>query len=364
MPLKIFTDLSFMPAKGMPITMLDPLWPGRSLENKRVDNLQAGRLGEYNAIFPEIFEVVCIEQADVAVFPAAWELSRNFEGIKKLTELRELTRRHQKKLIVFVGGDLQPNLPFNDIIVFHTSLIGLLRKNDQYGFPAFIEDLAAQNFGNCKRFRNWEQRPTLSFCGTAYPLQMPLGSQKLKEIFRFIAYSLGVLKWRPQLVGYAPRAKAILAVRESAKINVNIVIRPSSPVRWAYGYLLSKAVKDDITSLRNEYFESILKSDYVLCVRGMGNYSIRLYETLCLGRIPVIVNTGLVLPFEEHLPWKSFCVWVEENEIHTIEEKILAFHHKHSGEAFLRLQKLCRHTWKDWLSPEGFFNNFYLHFSA
>lgn len=28
-------------------------------------------------------------------------------------------------------------------------------------------------------------------------------------------------------------------------------------------------------------------SDYVLCTRGNGNYSIRFYEALCRGRIPV-----------------------------------------------------------------------------
>ena len=362
MPLKIHTNLKYLTGNVMPITMLDPLWPGHSFENETLYNLQGNRLNRYQKVFYEIFEIVDIESADFAVFPIAWELSRSEEGTRKLGEMREIALKHNKKLIVFVGGDLQPKLPFDDLIVFHTSLISSLRKKNEFGMPALIEDLIEHHYENNFIIRDWVAKPSIAFCGTALPLSMPLGFKKIKEGGRFLLYKWGFLKLRPQSVGYAPRVRAILKLQKSSKVTGNIIIRSSSPMIWAYGFLLNKG-NCNTEALRSEYLENIKSSDYVLCVRGNGNYSIRLYEALCMGRIPVIVNTGVVLPFEGHLPWKDFCVWVEEKEIDKIDEKILAFHNKFRGKSFSLLQKSCRNFWINWLSAEGFFLNFHTQIS-
>jgi len=47
---------------------------------------------------------------------------------------------------------------------------------------------------------------------------------------------------------------------------------------------------------RGEYEKSIENSDLVFCPRGDANSSQRLYEVISAGRIPVIPNTGQVLP--------------------------------------------------------------------
>ena len=61
-------------------------------------------------------------------------------------------------------------------------------------------------------------------------------------------------------------------------------------------------------------------------MRGGGNYSLRLYETLCLGRIPLFINTDCVLPFENNIDWKELCLWVDENDLDRIGEIVLDFH--------------------------------------
>ena len=107
----------------------------------------------------------------------------------------------------------------------------------------------------------------------------------------------------------------------------------------------------------------MIDSDYVLCVRGDGNYSIRFYETLCCGRIPVFINTDCVLPYDFEIDWKDYCIWINQNELHLIDEKIAEFHEKISDKDFIDLQHECCKLWKNWLSPEGFFTNFHKHFS-
>ena len=50
------------------------------------------------------------------------------------------------------------------------------------------------------------------------------------------------------------------------------------------------------------------------CPRGTGNFSIRFYEAICLGRIPVILNTDIILPFAKYIPWNELCVISQASE--------------------------------------------------
>ena len=49
-------------------------------------------------------------------------------------------------------------------------------------------------------------------------------------------------------------------------------------------------------NLLKEYESSLGNSDYVLCPRGFGNTSIRFYESLSAGRIPILVDSGCKNP--------------------------------------------------------------------
>ena len=104
---------------------------------------------------------------------------------------------------------------------------------------------------------------------------------------------------------------------------------------------------------------NIVDSDYTLCYRGAANYSLRLYETLCLGRIPLFINTDCVLPFEDDIDWKGISIWVEDNELDILDKKIMEFHHSMTNSQFREKQKLCRETWVKFLSKEGFIMNFH-----
>ena len=94
-------------------------------------------------------------------------------------------------------------------------------------------------------------------------------------------------------------------------------------------------------------------------MRGGGNYSIRFYETLCLGRIPIMVNTDCKLPFEEKINWKEICVWINENDSMRINDVIIDYHNNITEKQFIERQNYCREIWVKYLSKEGFYNQFY-----
>jgi hypothetical protein len=163
---------------------------------------------------------------------------------------------------------------------------------------------------------------------------------------------------QPEGEPYLARASALAALSRSRGVRTNFVFRH----QWCNGAFTTGADMPLYRKSRAEYVANIFGSDYVLCARGAGNYSIRLYETLSCGRIPVFVNTDCVLPYEEWIDWKRFGVRVEEGELEHVAERVLEFHERLSPVEFEELQKACRRLWLEWLSPEGFFRNFYRHF--
>jgi hypothetical protein len=141
-------------------------------------------------------------------------------------------------------------------------------------------------------------------------------------------------------------------------VRSNFILRNG----WFNGAFVGDFNMARLQRSRAEYLENMLGSDYILCARGYGNCSIRLYETLCCGRIPVFINTDCVLPYEGWVDWKRYCVWVEEEELPRVADIVADFHERLSPDEFLDLQRSCRRLWEDWLSPHGFFKNFHRHF--
>jgi len=140
----------------------------------------------------------------------------------------------------------------------------------------------------------------------------------------------------------------------SRAVESNFVFRDA----WFDGALEGGRVdRSRLLSSRRQFVENLFGSDYVLCTRGGGNYSIRFYEALSAGRIPVFVNTDCVLPFGEWIDWKQHCVWVERGDIARAAERVAEFHEALSPGEFKERQRACRRLWEEWLSPGGFFKN-------
>ena len=141
------------------------------------------------------------------------------------------------------------------------------------------------------------------------------------------------------------RAKILQTFEKSANCVTNFIFRNQ--------YRAGTENRDQTTL---EYYNNILNSDYIVCIRGAGNFSVRLYETLMMGRIPIFVNTDCLLPLEEKIDWKKHIVWVEWEDRNNIVAIVSDFHNKLSDEDFQNLQLSNRKLWKETLSINGIFN--------
>jgi hypothetical protein len=144
------------------------------------------------------------------------------------------------------------------------------------------------------------------------------------------------------------RKKIIEHLQQHASVQTNFIIRKA----YRAG-AKSEATKKQTTE---EYYRNMIESDYIVCVRGNGNFSARLYETLAMGRIPVIINTDCIYPWDDLLDWKKIGVWVEQDEILQVADKISAYHTTVSTIDFEKAQLNAHRIWVDYLSMSGFFS--------
>ena len=113
-------------------------------------------------------------------------------------------------------------------------------------------------------------------------------------------------------------------------------------------------MKQNDTRTTVEFYRNILESDYTVCLRGGGNFSKRFYETLAMGRIPLFINTDCNLPFEEEIDWRRYCLFVESNDLGSLNRRISAHYESLTDQGLTQLQMDCRRIWEEWLTFGGF----------
>ncbi|HLL21227.1 MAG TPA: exostosin family protein, partial [Kofleriaceae bacterium] len=142
-------------------------------------------------------------------------------------------------------------------------------------------------------------------------------------------------------------------------VETNYVLR----TKYRAGIQSAETRHDLAERSRREFVENILGTDYTLCVRGGGNFSVRFYEALAFGRIPVLIDTDCALPYHDLVDWPRYLPWVDARDVDDAPRLVADFHARLSNEAFRALQLACRQLWVDRLSPDGFYAHFHEHFA-
>lgn len=301
------------------------------------------------------------EDADLFVLPREWNYYLWHGKRDEAEALAERARKCDKRILIWFRGDLSPVIDLPNAVVFKSAMDRSRRKAHEYAAPYFIDDPARTDAGAAITVRTMGSRPVVGFCGYAAvnPIKIAYG---IATNFRNnLTYLAGRSKYEPVPIVPATmlRAKALDLLARDRRVDANFVIRD----RHRAGFTRKDSSAGAVAATA-EFFDNIAGSDYTLCVRGNGNWSIRLYETLACGRIPVFVDTDCVLPYESTVDWKRYCVWVDEAEVRYIGEKVAEFHDRLSPDDFVELQRACRTLWQERLSFSGFMNHLPEHFPS
>jgi hypothetical protein len=231
--------------------------------------------------------------------------------------------------------------------VFRFSSYGSKLAPHERVIPALCDD----PFKTGKRpARRYSKNPTVGFCGF-------VSTWPNIQAFRLLGAS-------EKAAGLILRRRAIRAVRRDARVDTKFILRRQF---WA-GALNLKAhrVKNLLSHVgrapkdvripaefdqrkRNqvytEFVSNIAESDYTLSPRGAGNFSFRFYQTLAVGRIPVIIDTDLRFPFDAEIDWMRHAVIVPEKRVDDIGEHIIRYHNQFREGEFEARQEENRRLW-------------------
>jgi hypothetical protein len=150
------------------------------------------------------------------------------------------------------------------------------------------------------------------------------------------------------------RQESIDSLSKSKDLQTNFIVRRGF---WAPEIHCKEEAK-------RQYIENIRSSAFNLCMRGAGNFSYRIYETMMMGRIPVVIDTDQFFPFESVLDYNEFCVMVDYTEVEHISEKIKEWIDNKSKSEIVNIQNTNRKIWEEYMSAHGWIKNFHREFET
>jgi hypothetical protein len=327
-----------------------------------IPELNADRLAHYVERGRAIFELTDLTDAQVAVLPFDWRSieegsliggdsstggSNPSHAIRLAEDMTAIAANEGKPMCVFFShSNATRQVPLGNSFIFRRSMLRSRQRPNEFALPLWVSDDIEASFDGDLPLRTKSGHPTISFMGYD-PYALLARAEKPKDR----PWSIACL--------FKVRSMALDLLSRSTALRCEFVIRQE----WWNGAVKETIVDADLVQRSHrEFVANMINSDYVLCARGEGNCSYRLYETLCCGRIPIFINTDCVLPYEQWIDWKQYCVWIEERDLPRIADIVVDFHERLSPRSFQTLQKACRQLWLDWLSPQGFFSNFHRHF--
>jgi hypothetical protein len=301
--------------------------------------LAGGTFDELRRRCGEVLRSVSVDDAELAVLPTRWnKVVRTPARDAQARDAIDAAAAEGLATLVLVNHDSSErlDLPEAHTVVLRWSLLASRKRPNEHSLPAWFREPLERARASVFTPRPWRDRPVVGFRGA-------VAAESPEEIVRGRLAAARAGTWN---VGWMWRRRALDILARAAGLTLRV---ESFPAYFA------GVPRDQRDRVYDEYVEHLLASDYVLCVRGAGNFSHRLYETLAVGRIPLILDTDLVLPLADEIDWRTLGVWVPLKEIDSIGDRIRAFHAGVRGdEAFAAAQERCLRTYREVLAPFPF----------
>ena len=292
--------------------------------------------------------VKSVNECDIVVLPLEYAYS-----IKKCPSDVDRTFKKAKTLNkpiwVYSGGDFGYSIKSDKTFNFRLGGFKTKLNADTIIMPSFINDPYKLNLKRGFQTLEKENRPKIGFVGHAK-------GGIVKYMKEFLVYAKinmkRVLKrevkdYQPFYPSSVKRAKYLRVLETNEKIETDFILRDK--------YRAGVKTPEEKEKTTNEFYRNIYDNPYTFCIRGAGNFSVRFYETLALGRIPILLNTDCLLPLSNVIDWDKHCIIIDENECKNMEDKILNFHKHIRENSFIDLQKRNRVLWEKVLRRDYFF---------
>ncbi len=342
------------PPEG-PLLRIAALGPTDATRARRINNLYTFTDGcrrlRPQALAAGLVEIDDPSEADVLAVVHDWTALTAAERTDIEVTIDALRPR---PCVVWVNGDRELDLRGDTIVQVQACGRRSVdhRVRDYLVFPTFLGDELATHFGGELTLRPWTPEPSVGFCGQGGRTpraEAGLAARKVLQRVRRVMRRDAVLP-EPLTSHLALRHRALDRLAATPGIRTDFVVHD----RYRAGVTDSAALADPLHDSKRRFFENVRGTDYTVCVRGGGNFSNRLYEVLCMGRIPIIVDSDMRLPYEDRTDWRSVGAWVPADDVDDIGRRLLEFHRALSADDFAALQQRSRSWWLEWANHEAF----------
>ena len=286
------------------------------------------------------------DESDILIIPLTWNYYFEIGELNKVLNLLKLYYSFRKPIFTWVHGDYTYRIPEGDFIVFQHNIYKSKRKKNEYSYPVIISDpINELKVPGINIFKEIEV-PSLGFCGLADISSFDNIKGRLKELKFRLSNKLfrPYLNLNMPLSGTRLRSKILKKLINDKQIDTNFIIRSHS-----YKKKINKE------QYKFEYWNNMMRSPFILCIRGTGNFSKRFFEALALGKIPILIDTDCVLPFDNFIEWNNHCLIIDESEHEDIPNIMANFINTTSVNKFKEIQIMNRNLWIEYLSFSGFY---------
>lgn len=292
-----------------------------------------------------------ITDCDIAIFPYKAFNPENLQRNDNCFMAVQTAKAYNKPILIDATSDCDASLELPSAQVLRFGLYRTLQQPYEterpYWFPKHTyEDLLSLPITPVNQ-------PIVGFCGT---------TSSIGKLFK-------VGKALPLAV-----SKKLLSQGKFAKtIDIRIKKGMSHTLRAKCLEALTKdpRVTDlfDITNQLQDYYNpanlnrKLLEQKFItnmggclynLCVRANGNYTSRFYMALIAGRIPLVLDTDGIFPWEE----KLHMVKVPVQQLERIGDFVLEHFERYSDRALMSMQQENREVYQKYMAPHKFIPNF------
>ncbi len=296
-------------------------------------------------------EVKKIQDCDVAIFPHKAFHPENLQRNDLCFAAVQTAKAYNKPIIVDAASDSDAPLDLPSAQVLRFGIYSTLQKPYETERPYWFSQNTYQDLSSLPIHP--PQQPVVGFCGTT-------GSEgKWFKIGRALPLAI---------------SKKLLSQGKSAKpLDMRVKKGMSHSLRAKCLDILAKDPRIidlfDVTNQLRDYYNpansnrQLLEQKFVnnmgdclynLCVRANGNYTSRFYMTLIAGRIPLVLDTDCVFPWEE----KVHMVKVPAHALDRIGDFVIQHFESFSDRALVEMQQENREVYQKYMAPHKFIPNF------
>lgn len=306
------------------------------------------KIVKYGTWINSVTAVATVEECNIIVVPYSIDYYYKHNMQQELEEINNLSLTYNKLIVCGVKGDLSILPPFDNYHLYSAGGQASTGKGKVFGLPVFIGDPVPQFFNNQLTYHTTKTvKPVIGFCGQADASAV----KYIRELLIGLRYRLQKITGKhlfenePLGSTSTTRAKLLNRLEKSPLVTTNFIRRKK--------YRGGAITAEDKKLLSQAFFDNIQQSQYIICYRGAGNFSVRLYETMASGRIPIIVKSNNLLPLDDYINWRLFPT-VDEGNYENIAEVAASFHNALTDNNFVAMQQQARHIWQQCLTYAGF----------